>query len=194
MQTIQKTFILAKTDVLERGILGRILKRFEDTGLKIVGAKMLQASKTLANRHYADSPKWKIRIGNKVLETFKENNVNVIKELGTEDPKVLGSVVRQWSIDYLTKTPVLAMVIEGPHAVSRVEEICGHTEPSKAGRGTIRGDFCVDSIIHSNLQKRAIYNLVHSAKDEKEAKRQIKLWFKPNEIVSYENKYEKVLQ
>ena len=193
MQTIEKTLILAKTDVLERGILGRILQRFEDAGLKIIGAKMVRANRTLAKKHYNGNKAWKLRIGQKVLESFENYKIDIKEYMGTDKPVKLGELIHQWSIDYLTKNPVLAMVIEGPHAVERVEEMCGSTEPKKAGRGTIRGDFCVDSILHANMEKRAMFNLVHSSRTPKDAAREIKLWFKPSEIVAYKNKYEKVL-
>src|SRR3989344_9014927 len=142
MKTIEKTLILAKTDVLERGILGRILQRFEDAGLKIIGAKMVRANRTLAKKHYNGNKAWKLRIGQKVLESFENYKIDIKEYMGTDKPVKLGELIHQWSIDYLTKNPVLAMVIEGPHAVERVEEMCGSTEPKKAGRGTIRGDFC----------------------------------------------------
>jgi nucleoside-diphosphate kinase len=193
MKTVEKTLVLAKTDVLERGILGRILQKLEDTGLKIVAAKLVQANETMAKGHYTGSAEWKKRIGQKAIAEFEENNVDIEKHFKTKDPEKIGDQIYKWSINYIIKNPVLAMVIEGPHAIERVNAMAGHTEPKKAGRGTIRGDFCVDSILLANLEKRAIYNLLHSSRTEKDAKREIKVWFKPTEIVSYKNNYEKIL-
>ncbi len=50
---MERTLILIKPDALQRGLAGRILQRFEDKGLKIVGLKMLQISPELAAAHYA---------------------------------------------------------------------------------------------------------------------------------------------
>ena len=49
---MERTLILFKPDALQRGITGRILARFEDKGLKIVGMKLMQISPELAAKHY----------------------------------------------------------------------------------------------------------------------------------------------
>jgi len=51
---LERTLVLFKPDAVQRGLVGRILSRFEDKGIKIVGLKMLQASDELARRHYAE--------------------------------------------------------------------------------------------------------------------------------------------
>jgi nucleoside-diphosphate kinase len=51
---MERTLILFKPDAVQRAICGRILSRFEDKGLKIVGAKMMHISQELAAQHYAD--------------------------------------------------------------------------------------------------------------------------------------------
>jgi nucleoside-diphosphate kinase len=51
--TLQKTLVLFKPDCLLRGLIGRILQRFEDRGLIIVGFKMLQLSDEILREHYA---------------------------------------------------------------------------------------------------------------------------------------------
>lgn len=182
---IEKTLVLAKADVLERGLLGRVLQRFEDTGLKIIAAKLVQATDEIARRHYTGTRDWKLRIGGKVKLAFKEVHLDVKVCFGTDSSLKIGEHIYQWSIDYLLKNPVLAIVIEGPHAVKRVEEITGHTEPFKAGQGTIRGDFGADSIVCACLEHRAIINMVHSSKTLKDANREIKTWFAPEEILKY---------
>jgi nucleoside-diphosphate kinase len=49
----ERTLVLIKPDGVQRVLTGRILGRYEDRGLKIVGLKMLQVSRDLAERHYA---------------------------------------------------------------------------------------------------------------------------------------------
>lgn len=49
---METTLILLKPDALQRGLVGRIIARFEDKGLQIVGCKMLRISPELAARHY----------------------------------------------------------------------------------------------------------------------------------------------
>jgi len=51
---METTLIILKPDAVQRGLMGRIIGRFEDKGLQIVGAKLMQISQDLAARHYAD--------------------------------------------------------------------------------------------------------------------------------------------
>jgi nucleoside-diphosphate kinase len=50
----ERTLVLCKPDALQRGHVGRIIARFEQKGLKIVGLKMLRADGALADRHYQE--------------------------------------------------------------------------------------------------------------------------------------------
>ena len=49
---IERTLVLLKPDAVKRGLMGRILARFEDAGLKVVGAKMVQIEESFARKHY----------------------------------------------------------------------------------------------------------------------------------------------
>ncbi|HHV34190.1 MAG TPA: nucleoside-diphosphate kinase [Syntrophomonadaceae bacterium] len=51
---MERTFVMVKPDGVQRGLVGEIIKRFEQKGLKIVGLKMLRISKELASRHYGE--------------------------------------------------------------------------------------------------------------------------------------------
>ena len=50
---MEKTLIIIKPDAIQRGLTGEIIKRFESRGLQIIGLKMMQVSKDLAEKHYA---------------------------------------------------------------------------------------------------------------------------------------------
>lgn len=50
---MERTLVIIKPDAIERGLIGRIITRFEEKGLKIVGMKMMAADKTLLEKHYA---------------------------------------------------------------------------------------------------------------------------------------------
>lgn len=50
---MQRTLIIVKPDGVQRGLVGKILARFEERGLKIVALKMLQVNRALAEKHYA---------------------------------------------------------------------------------------------------------------------------------------------
>ena len=77
--------------------------------------------------------------------------------------------------DYMKQTPVVAAVLEGENAVSRVRDICGPTDSSKAPKGTIRGDHGV------SIQE----NVIHASDAVERAKEEIKLLFGEGEVFSY---------
>ena len=54
MADVQRTFVAIKPDGVERGLVGEIISRFERRGLKIVGLKMLQVPKAMAETHYGE--------------------------------------------------------------------------------------------------------------------------------------------
>lgn len=187
--------VVIKPDGVLRGLSGEILLRFERAGMKIVASKMVKVDKKMAQKHYPDDRKdlWE-GIGNKTLENYKEMQADAKKLLGTDDAKEIGKLVRVWLLDYITSGPVLAVVLEGPHAVELVRKMAGHTLPLKSDPGTIRGDFSYDSSYLANTAQRAIKNLVHASGTVEEAEYEIPLWFSKEEIVSYERTDEKAMQ
>ncbi len=54
MTVVERTLVLLKPDAVARGLAGRLLQRFEDAGLKIVGVRMRQIDAELARKHYFD--------------------------------------------------------------------------------------------------------------------------------------------
>jgi nucleoside-diphosphate kinase len=79
-------------------------------------------------------------------------------------------------VSYMTSSPVVAAVLEGPRAVETTRRLMGATFGWKAEPGTIRGDF-------SNSTS---YNLVHGSDSPESAEKEIALFFKPDEIAVYE--------
>lgn len=180
---MEKTLIIIKPDGVSQNLIGEILKRFEAAGLKIISARMTQADRQLAEKHYpADRTELWTGIGNKTLKNYKELGQDVQKLMGTSDPAEIGRMVRVWLLDYITEGPVLAAILEGENAVSKVREICGDTLPSNAAKGTIRGDYGTDSAVVANTEKRAIKNLIHASGTIEEAEYEIPLWFSSDEI------------
>ncbi len=194
-KSVERTLVVLKPDAVKRGLSGEIIRRFERAGLKMVACKMLQVSRELAEKHYPLERREFIEgMGRKTLENYKDMGVDPIKEMGTDNPYEIGKVIREWLIQMITSGPVLALVLEGPHAVELVRKLVGHTLPLKAAPGTIRGDFSFDSSYLANKNKRAIKNLVHASGDEEEAEYEINLWFSEDEIQSYERAEEKVMK
>jgi len=77
------------------------------------------------------------------------------------------------------------MIWQGMNAVGVVRKITGSTEPLTSVPGTIRGDYTIDSYSAADQDKRSVRNIIHSSGSVAEAETEIKIWFKPEEIVSY---------
>lgn len=183
---MEQTLVLLKPDAVKRGIAGEIIHRFERMGLRIVAIKMVKANKALLDKHYAtDKTSTLERIGGKTIDTYQKYGKDVKKEFGSDDPAKVGKVVVGWLLDFMTSTPVIAMVIEGKHAVDNVVALAGSTMPVNAAPGTIRGDFSADSAAYANEEKRAVTNLIHISATKEEAEFEISLWFGKEEIHSY---------
>ena len=52
--SVQRTLVLCKPDAVQRGLVGRIISRFEDKGFKVAGLKMMQVDEALARTHYQE--------------------------------------------------------------------------------------------------------------------------------------------
>lgn len=191
---IERSLVFVKPDGLKRGLVGEIIKRLEATGLKLVAIKMISPSKQLAEKHYPKERREFIEgMGNKTLANYKELGINAKDQLGTDNPYQIGLLIREWLIEMIVDQPVVAMVFEGPLAVSLVRKIVGNTLPYLAQPGTIRGDLSFDSSALANVQKRAIKNLVHASGSKEEAEYEIPLWFSAEEIFSYKRVEEEVM-
>lgn len=154
--TIQQTLVLVKPDGVKRGLVGEVIKRFEQRGLKLIALKLTQVSKDLAQKHYTD-----------------------------DIAKRRGEAVRQRLLEFITEGPVVAMIIEGVDAIENVRKIVGATESKAALPGTIRGDYSHVSYSHADEKEIAVKNIIHASSDAKDAEYETKLWFSIDEIHSY---------
>jgi len=79
-------------------------------------------------------------------------------------------------VNFITSSPVIAIVFQGKNAVEIIRQMMGETDPAKAHSGTIRGDFGID-IGH---------NLVHGSDSLENASKEIDLFFSAEEISDYD--------
>src|SRR3990167_4434597 len=183
---MEQTMVFVKPDGVKRGLVGEIIKRFERAGLKIIAMKMVSASDELLTKHYQSSdPKTLKRWGEKTLKTYTQYGKNPKKELGTDDPMELGKMVNKWLFDYIKSGPIIAVLVEGKHAVDNVISLVGPTMPVASPAGTIRGDFSTDSAAYANDEKRGVMNLVHVSSSIEEANLEKTLWFSKDEVHKY---------
>ena len=155
---IEKSLVIIKPDGVERGLIGEIIKRFENAGLKIIGMKMVWVDKKFAEEHYK---------AHKAKPFFKG------------------------LVEFITEGPVVALVVEGVHAIANVRRLVGATSPHEADPGTIRGDFAHMSMAYATKKGLGGKNVIHSSGSKKEAEEEIKLWFKKEDLHSYTTVHDK---
>lgn len=185
----ERTFVIIKPDGVQRTLIGEIIKRYERIGLKIVGLKMLVPTKDMVLKHYTLDPGWKEAVGKKSIQGFIDKGLTP----PTDDHVALADDILRRLAEYMTSGPVVAMVLQGAHAVRIVRKITGGTEPLTSDVGTIRGDFVLDSYPMSEFDNRSIRNLVHASGSVKEAEDEIAHWFLPHEVIDYKLVQEQIV-
>ncbi len=140
---MEQTLIIVKPDGVQRGLIGSVIERFERRGLKIVGLKMIQVSRELAEQHYAEHR---------------------------------GKPFFDGLVGFITSSPVVVGVLEGPNAIDVVRATVGATNPANSAPGTIRADFGL------TIGR----NLIHASDGSDAAQREVPLFFSSDELVSYE--------
>ncbi|NYT00958.1 MAG: nucleoside-diphosphate kinase [Methanocellales archaeon] len=140
MEEVGRTLMLIKPDGVKRGLIGKIIQRIEQKGLKIIEIKVMSVDERTAGRLYAE---------------------HVHKQFFSS------------LVEYIMSGPVVAMVLEGKNVISVVRDMVGATDPSKAIKGTIRGDFA------SSLTQ----NTVHASDSLQSAKREISIFFDESKFI-----------
>jgi nucleoside-diphosphate kinase len=177
----ERTLVVVKPDGVQRNLVGEIVKRYEQSGLKLVGLKMLVPTPEFIEKHYTLDPEWRVKTGLKTIESYKKKG----KQPPSDDPTVITGIILKNLKKYLASGPVIAMVWQGMHAVGIVRKITGGTEPLTSDVGTIRGDYTIDSYEVADVDSRAVRNLVHASGTPDEADKEIAHWFLPHELHDY---------
>ncbi len=139
---MEQTLIIVKPEGVQRGIIGNVLTRFEQRGLKFAALKLIHITPELAEEHYG-------------VHKAKGFYPGLVK--------------------HITSGPVVVGVVEGPKAISVVRTTMGATNAAEAIPGTIRGDYAIE----------IGFNIIHGSDSPENAAKEINLFFKPEELVSY---------
>ncbi len=170
---LEQTLVLIKPDALKVSLTGYILSQFSEfhTGLRYAGAKIVHVTRMLAEEHYAEH---KGKAFYSALISYITGEIHY-----AERPQ---------------RRRVVALVYCGPDAVKKVRSIAGPTNPHVArdtAPGTIRALGTVVPVKDDagNTVGERLDNLVHASATTEEAEREIKLWFKPDDIMPYMRLY-----
>jgi nucleoside-diphosphate kinase len=184
----ERTFVILKPDTVQRSLMGEVVKRFEQTGLKCTAMKMFVPDEERLIQHYNKSEEWFLKKGTNVVNDLMAQNLPIEKE-----PIEYGRDIIRTIVKYMTAAPVVAMVWEGNQAVNVVTKIVGTTEPATSDVGTLRGDYTIDSYGHASFENRAVRNLVHCSDAVSEAEREIAIWFKEDDVMKYTTAQERIM-
>lgn len=180
---MERTLVIFKPDAVKRSLVGEILSRFEKVGLKIVAMKMLIPDEQLLTQHYPDAlvP----IVGNKTKKDWDAYGVAY-----SETAEEIGRMIIDETRAFMRSGPVIAAVLEGGLAVEVVRKLVGSTGPKDSAPGTIRGDYAHLSLGRASSARKGAANLLHASGDIEEAKREIALWFTPDELYEYTTVHE----
>jgi nucleoside-diphosphate kinase len=187
----ERTLVIIKPDGIQRSLIGEIVKRYERTGLKLIGLKITIPSKEIAIKHYYEvgGDAWLEEVGRKAREAYEKKGKQSPYATNMEN----GQAVMESNAKYLSSGPVIAMIWQGNQAVGLVRKITGGTEPLTSDVGTIRGDFAIDTYAMADMDQRSVRNLLHASGSVEEAEKEIPIWFSEDEIVGYTHLQEKIL-
>ncbi len=167
----QKSFVFIKPDGVQRRLVGEIIKRFEEAGLTIGALQMQEPDKATISKHYPlDNREYLLGLGHRDTNGMSEEE---LEQLYQKNYKIVRALQ-----EYVGSGPIVKMILEGrDDTVEYVRSIVGKTDPAASPKGTIRGDFGVDSFAQSDKEGRSVRNVVHASGTPEEAEAEIKLWF-----------------
>jgi len=150
---MERTLVLIKPDAMVKHLAGNIISDMYNTNLKMIGLKLVNVKKELAEQHY---DKLKEEKGDKIFE----------------------DVINYITGKYHENENVIAIVYAGENAVQRGRDAIGVTNPEKAKPVTIRGKY--GRIIN---EKDLFETVVHASDSSESGEREIKLWFDDDELI-----------
>ena len=145
---MERTFLAVKPDGVQRGLVADIIGRFERKGYKLVGLKMMNVTREIAENHYGEHK---------------------------------GKGFFEGLVGFITSGPIVAMAWEGPNVIATARKMMGATNPANAEGGTIRGEYATD----------IGRNVIHGSDGPEAAERELGIFFKPEELVSWNRDHEK---
>ncbi|MEU1149346.1 nucleoside-diphosphate kinase [Streptomyces sp. NPDC005863] len=150
--------ILCKPDAVERGLVDIVLGRIELAGIGVQARTDLVAEAWQAHVAYRDM---------------------------LANPGRLPADVPRWLHDaYAGRTVTVALAHGGPDVHARLRRLIGHTDPTMAVSGTVRGDLGDDSLSVARAEKRLVRNLVHTSDDADAARRDFGTWYGPGRALA----------
>ena len=148
----ERTLVLIKPDAMIKKIAGNVISELYNTALKMIGLKLVNVQKELAEQHYSEH---KEKHGEEIFE----------------------KLIKHITGDFHNNENVIAIVYQGENAIQKVRNFAGKTHPEEAEPNTLRGKF---GRVHSKTD--CYENVIHASDSIESAKKEIKLWFDDDEL------------
>lgn len=163
---LEQTLVLIKPDALKNSLTGYLLSQLSEfhSGLHFCGTKVVQVSKMLAEEHYVEHR------GKVFFPSLLEYIMGMLHYP-----------------DELWKRRVIAIIYQGPNAIQKIREIAGPTNPhnardSKPGCLRALGTVVPLTDAAGKVVGERMDNLIHASANKDDAEKEIKLWFRPNDM------------
>lgn len=163
---LEQTLVLIKPDAMKNSLTGYVLSQLSEfhTGLRFAGIKVVHVTRMLADEHYAEHRG----------KGFFDSIIDYLRGF-THFP------------NDTAKQRIIALVYEGPGAISKIREFAGPTNPLVAREkkpGCIRALGTIAPIYDEagKVIGEKMDNLIHASSSQADAEREVKLWFRPSEI------------
>ncbi|MFB6839756.1 nucleoside-diphosphate kinase [Streptomyces sp. NPDC056361] len=156
--------ILCKPDAVERGLVDAVLERIASTGISVRARTDIVAEP------------WQVHVAYR----------NMLADPGRSPANRPAYI----EAAYVGRPVVVALAHGGPDIHARLRRLIGHTDPTQAIEGTIRGDLGTDSLAAAAAERRLVRNLVHTSDDPHAARRDLATWFgtgRPAPVSDFEN-------
>ena len=150
---MERTLVLIKPDAMVKSLAGNIISELYNLNLKMIGLKLVNVQKELAEQHYFE-----------------------IKEKRGQE--IFDKLIKHITGELHNNENVIAIVYEGKNAIQKVRNLAGTTNPEEAEPNTIRGKY---GRIHS--QTDCYENLIHASDSKESAEKEIALWFDDGKLV-----------
>ncbi|MEX0932678.1 MAG: nucleoside-diphosphate kinase [Candidatus Pacearchaeota archaeon] len=149
----ERTLVLIKPDAMIKKLAGNIINDLYNLDLKMIGLKLVDVKRELAEQHY-----------------------NNLKEEKGE--KIFEATISHITGELHGNEKVIAIAYEGENAIQKIRDFIGETNPEKAKPNSIRGKY--GRIV---LEKDLFETVIHASDSKENAEREIALWFEDKELI-----------
>lgn len=146
----ERSLVLIKPDAVVKGLAGNVISDLHRLGLKMIGLKLVNVQKDLAEKHY------------------EEHN----------GKPFFDKLVKHLTGELHNNENVVAIAYKGENAIQKIREAAGKTHPEEADFNSIRGRY---GRVHAKTD--CFENVIHASDSVISAEKEIKLWFKSEELV-----------